>query len=378
MRTTLAALILAGLAHAAPLSSQSAGETLRDELPELAGLFDAFDVTQATMYDRLLAITESSDSAAGRAALRESLMRAMSMSMAEMMAEMHQMMDMDMGMMPGPFGMLETNAAAELRALIQTEASPEEARTSLPGSAVLTARAAAVIAHGREFQARLFDIYADGGIMDKQAAVDEAVEEYLSDPNSVAAEAKNPALMYGHPFAGAMRTGHPQISGLFWASQWLQLASLEPLMSGSDVSAGMNTTIARYEAKVAGMGDMSPVPTEIPMVPAIAPLLLNRHPEAAWIIDNVNSLELVIADLLVHPDVEDRAGSIDAVAAEFTDKGSNILVGSMGYRDYLLSALRTGIYNQGGPALGQLARSERNRSRMEMEMGGHVSLPGMN
>ena len=380
MRTALAALTLVGLAHAAPLSAQSAGETLRDEFPELAGLFDAFDVTQATMYDRLLAITESSDSAAGRAELRESLMRAMSMSMAEMMAEMNQMMNMDMGMgmMAGPFGMLATNAAEELRALIQTTPSPEEARTSLPGSEALTERAGAVIAHGREFQARLFDIYADGGIMDKQAAVDEAVEDYLSDPNSVAAEAKNPVLMYGHPFAGAMRTGHPQISGLFWASQWLQLASLEPLMSGVDVSAGMNTTIERYEAKVAGMGDMSPVPTEIPMVPAIAPLLLNRHPEAAWIIDNVNTLELVIADLLVHPDVEDRAGSIDAVAAEFTDKGSNILMGSMGYRDYLLSALRTGIYNQGGPALGQLARSERNRSRMEMEMGGHVSLPGMN
>ncbi len=376
MRTALAALILVGLGHAAPLSAQSAGETLRDEFPELAGLFDAFDVTQAAMYDRLLAITESSDSAAGRAELRESLMRAMSMSMAEMMAEMNQMMDM--GMMAGPFGMLETNAAQELRALIQTEPSPEEARTSLPGSEALTERAAAVIAHGREFQARLFDIYADGGIMDKQAAVDEAVEEYLSDPNSVAAEAKNPVLMYGHPFAGAMRTGHPQISGLFWASQWLQLASLEPLMSGGDVPAGLNTAIERYEAKVTGMGDMSPVPTEIPMVPAIAPLLLNRHPEAAWIIDNVNILELVIADLLVHPDVEDRAGSIDAIAAEFTDKGSNILMGSMGYRDYLLSALRTGIYNQGGPALGQLARSERNRSRMEMEMGGHVSLPGMN
>ena len=86
----------------------------------------------------------------------------------------------------------------------------------------------------------------------------------------------------------------------------------------------------------------------------------------------------MVADLLVHPDVEDRRSSIDAVTAEFTDKESNLLEGSMGYRDYLLSALRTGIYNQGGPALGQLARSERNRSRMEMEMGGHVSLPGMN
>ena len=88
-------------------------------------------------------------------------------------------------------------------------------------------------------------------------------------------------------------------------------------------------------------------------------------------------LEVVIADLLVHPDVTDREGSIDAVVEVFTDRESNIMTG-LGYRDYLLSALRTGIYNQGGPALGELAGSERNRSRMEMEMGGHIVLPGMN
>jgi hypothetical protein len=380
MHTPVAALVLLGLAYTAPLSAQSAGEALRDEFPELATLFDAFDVTQAAMYDRLLEITESPESAAGRDALRDALMRAMNMSMSEMMAEMHQaeMMDMDIDMAAGPFGMLETDAAEELRSLSQMESSPDNARTSLSRSDALTERAADVIAHGREFQARVFDIYADGGIMDKEAAVYEAVEAYLADPASVAAEPKNPALMYGHPFAGAMRTGYPQITGIFWASQWLQLASLEPLMSGAAASPGVGTTIERYEAKVSGMGEMSPVPTEIPMVPAISPLLLNRHPEAAWIIDNVNSLELVIADLLVHPDVEDRTASIDAVTDAYTDKESSILVGSMAYRDYLLSALRTGIYNQGGPALGQLARSERNRSRMEMEMGGHVSLPGMN
>lgn len=378
VRTTLALLLLAGLAHAAPLSAQSAGEALRDGHPELAGLFDAADVTQAEMYDRLLAITESAESAVGRNALRELLIRSMTMSMAEMMAEMQQMGGMGMGMMPGPFGDLETEAAGDLRTLIQGEPSPDQARGSLSGGGALTASAAAVIANGRAFQAQLYDIYADAGIADKQAAVDDAVDAYLSDPNSVAAGPKSPILMYGHPFAGAMKSGYPQISGLFWASQWLQLAALEPLMSGADTAAGLGTVVERYEAKVAGMADASPVPTEIPMVPAIAPLLLSRHPEAAWIIDNLNILELVVADLLVHPDVEDRTSSIDAVTAEFTDKESNLLEGSMGYRDYLLSALRTGIYNQGGPALGQLVRSERNRSRMEMEMGGHVSLPGMN
>lgn len=377
-RFTFAALIILGTTHA-QLSAQSAGDELRGAFPELAGLLDAFDVTQAAMYDQLLAITRSSESTDGQDALRESLGRAANMSMAEMMGQMHQAEMMDMAMASGPFGMLETDAMDVLRGLIQANYSPDEAGSSLSGSEALTERATAVLQRGREFEARIYDIYADEGNADKQAALDGAIEEYLSDTrNSVAAEPKDPALMYRHPFAGAMRTGFPQISGLYWASQWLQLASLEPLMTGTDVSAGMDIAIERYRSKISGMGGMSPVPTEIPMVPAISPLLLNRHPEAAWIIDNLNMLELVIADLLVHPDVADRSASIDAATASFTDRSSNILVGPMAYRDYLLSALRTGIYNQGGPALGQLARSERNRSRMEMEMGGHVSLPGMN
>ena len=36
--------------------------------------------------------------------------------------------------------------------------------------------------------------------------------------------------------------------------------------------------------------------------------------------------------------------------------------------DYLLNALRGGIFNQGGPAIGELSRSERNRTRDAMNM----------
>ena len=235
-----------------------------------------------------------------------------------------------------------------------------------------------MIERGRQFEARIFDTYADAGISDKFEAVNSAVDTYLSDSQlSVAAEPKSPALMYGHPYASAFRTGYPELSGLVWASQWLQLASLEPLMlggRGSAVEDGIGTTIDRFHSKLEGMQGMTMLPTEIPMVPAISPLLLNRHREAAIIIDNLNLLETVIADLLVHPDVQNRSQSIDAVVNEFADRESNLADS----RDYLLSALRTGIFNQGGPALGELARSERNRSRMQMEMGGHVSLPGMN
>ena len=377
LRIALCTLACLGFIRSPTLRAQSSGNQLRGEFPELVALFDAFDVTQGAMYDRLLQITESGESGDAQNELREALTMRASMSMSEMMqVGPGDVTDMDRRM--GPFGRLETEAMSELYGMIQGRHSPREIRAAFSTSGALTERAARVLQRGREFEARIFDIYVDNGITDKFVTVNEAIENYVSDLQaSVAPHPKDPRLMYGHPFAGAFKAGYPRVSGLYWASQWLKLASFEPLMVGSEVASGVSTTIDRFEGKLGDTGGMTTAPSEIPMVPGIAPLLLHRHPEAAWIIDNLNVLEVVIADLLVHPDVTDRDGSIDAVVEVFTDRESNIMTG-LGYRDYLLSALRTGIYNQGGPALGELAGSERNRSRMEMEMGGHIVLPGMN
>ena len=377
LRIALFTWVLLGFIPLPALWAQSSATPLRSEFPELVALFDAFDVTQGAMYDRLLQITESRESREGRNELRGTLMMLANMSMGEMMRMgSSDMTDMDRRM--GPFGRLETEAMSDLSGMIQRQHSRAEIRTAFSSSGALTERAARVLQRGREFEARIFDIYSDDGITDKFAAVNEAIGEYVSDAqNSVAPQPKDPRLMYGHSFAGAFKAGYPRVSGLYWASQWLKLTSLEPLMMGSEVASRVDTTIERFEGKLGDTGGITRLPSEIPMVPGISPLLLHRHPEAAWIIDNLNVMEVVIADLLVHPDVTDRDGSIDAVVAEFTDRDTNIMTG-LGYRDYLLSALRTGIYNQGGPALGELATSERNRSRMEMEMGGHVALPGMN
>ena len=376
LRAALSISALLGALGATQVAAQSPGDGLRADFPELAGLFDAFDVTQGAMYEQLVEIGQSGDAGDAEDRLRQALMMQANMTMAQMM-QMGPAAAMP-GMMMGPFGELETGAMSVLTEVIGGTHAPADARDAFSSSAPLTQQAASVLRRGREFEARIFDIYVDVSISDKSEAINGAVDDYLSDArSSVAPQAKDPALMYGHPFAAAFRTGYPRVSGLYWASQWLQLASLEPLMSGGggdSVEDDVDTTIERFEAKLAGMGGMSMLPSEIPMVPAISPLLLSRHPQAAWIIDNLNVLEVVIADLLAHPDVEDRAGSIDAMVTEFMNRGSNLAVD----RDYLLSALRTGIFNQGGPALGELARSERNRTRAEMEMGGHVVLPGMN
>ncbi len=374
IRVALSTSMLLAVFGATGICAQTPGDQLRSEFPELGALFNAFDVAQAAMFESVAEIGVSSQAASAREQLRQRLAQMSNMTMPEMMQMQAGGMP-GMDMMVGPFGELEAEVASELRQLIEETHSVAEARGAFSNSAPLTPRAATVLARGREFEDRIFDIYADAAVSDKYAAVNAAVDEYLSDGrDAVPAAAKSPALVFGHRFAAAFSTGYPELSGVIWAGQWLQLASLEPLMlGGSSVRAGVDTTLERFRSKMVEMPGMSMLPSEMPMVPAISPLLYSRHSEAASIIDNLNMLETVIADLLVHPDVQDRAGSIDAVVDEFTNGQTNMADD----REYLLAALRGGIFNQGGPALGELARSERNRSRMEMEMG-HIMMPGMN
>ena len=122
----------------------------------------------------------------------------------------------------------------------------------------------------------------------------------------------------------------------------------------------------RFENKIGSAGGMSmyPAPTELPMAAAIAPDLYSQSPEATIILDNLNVLETLVADIMSYPNLDNRAELIDAAVARFTDnEADNVLP-----EEYLLFALRGGIYNQGGPAVGELSQSERNRSREAMNM----------
>ena len=100
------------------------------------------------------------------------------------------------------------------------------------------------------------------------------------------------------------------------------------------------------------------------MAPAIAPTLLTLNAETAIVLDNLRMFETVLADILTYPNLDDKPALVDSLVDEFTNHGENFDPTI----DYLISALRGGIYNQGGPAIGELSQSERNRSRMEMGM----------
>jgi len=205
----------------------------------------------------------------------------------------------------------------------------------------------------------------------KRAAVDAAIQAYQTEDSrhAVSLAPKDAALYLEHEYANGLKTAFPRLSGLLWANQWLQLASLEAIIIGQvdpQFAGNVDVTLERYWNKVGSDTGMTmfPAPSEMPSAPAISPQLYSQAPDAAVIIDNLNMLEAAIADIVAYPNLDGRDAAIEAVVAEFTDVDSNVAM----EMDYLLSALRGGIFNQGGPAIGELGRSERNRSRSAMDM----------
>ena len=355
-------ILISSYAH-----SQSGG--LIDEYPELANLYNAFDVTQAGIYDAIAAIGLDPASQDGRMELKMHL---------DMMAEMDHgghgghgggmVMDMD-----GHFGQLETDARIELGETVRGMHSDSQSQEAFANSSVLTALASGVLAQGRSFERAVWDIFADDStsIYQKQMAIDEAVQDYQSsNPRlAVSLSPKTADLYLDHIYADAFRMGYPKLSGLLYSNQWLQLASLEAIIIGQvDPQFGgqVPLTLERYWNKVGSDTGMTmfPAPTEMPSAPAISPQLYSQAPQASIIIDNLNMLESALADVIAYPNLQDRASVIDQLVAQYTSDDM-YLADTM---DYLLNALRGGIFNQGGPAIGDLSRSERNRSRDAMSM----------
>ena len=360
-------LMLTGLLLAN--TAQAAGPLTLQRFPRLAEYLSAFDATEAAVFEELVIIREQPDAASGLEQLLETLANLSDP------AAVHSFGPDGHLSMVGPLRIFETRATPGLVAMIRARHDSSAAAQALTRSELFTPEAVAVLRRGREFEAQLYEILLDDRLADKRGAVSQAVQTYLADDAlSVASAAKDFKLMTEHPYANAFRAGFPQLCGVLWSTRWLQLAVLEPLVSNEDAAvkeAGVNTTMERLQDKLIQYHGMMGLPSEMPTVPVVSPLMYNRHPEAARILDNLSMLEIVLADILSHPQISERRVAMQETLDKFTDK-SAFLVSE---RDYLLYSLRGGIYNQGGPALGGMDQSERNRSRDEQEHTGHVPMP---
>ena len=344
------------------------GTLLEREYPELQQLLLAHDVVQARVYEEISITNASSTAAIGQRVLLDTLLE------LEDSKTSHYHSAGDHSAMLGPHRVFESRAIPGLLGVIRTQHDADQVRTALADVGNLPPLAVETLQNGRQFVEQLIEIYIDPALTDKKAAVDLAVANYLQDDlHSIAPRPKSDELLSEHPWAYAFKAGFPQLSGLTWASQWLKIGMLEIVITEPDVAA-RNQDIAYllelYQDKLARLhGSLVSLPSDIPTSPVIAPTFIERHPDAAYIVDNLELLKVVIGDILAHPEVEDRWQEIELAVQNYTDKSSNF----SGERDYLYYTLRGGIYNAGGPARGGLNRPDRNWSRERSE-NPHISI----
>ena len=367
---TKRAVSMAAVGLVCAMSTAHAGN-LENEYPELSRLYNAFDVAQAQLFDLMVEINADSSTKIAQDRLAIALDTMANMTIGDMIDAGLNYGDAQI-VMDSPYAALETQARIKLAQHVSRVHSLEDATSAFANSPALTPMAAAVIGRGRALEREIYDIFSDqrSTIVAKRAQVDQAVERYLSvDKLAVASEPKMVALYLSGDYANGLKAAYPKFSALMWSNQWLQLASLEAIVLGQvdpQFANEIDTTLERYRNKLGSETGMTmfPAPTEMPTVPAIAPSLYSQSPAAAVIIDNLNMLEVAVANIIAYPNLMNRAQAVDDAVRAYTDKEYGIAV----TEDYLLSALRGGIFNQGGPAIGALDQSERNRSRIGMDM----------
>lgn len=341
---------------------------LAREYPELQQLLLAHDIVQARVYEEISITNASSTAAIGQSLLLDTLAELKESKSS------HYHSAGDHSAMLGPHRVFESRAIPGLLAVIRKNHNADQVSTALADGGNLPPLAVETLQKGRQFVEQIIEIYINPAFEDKRAAVALAVENYLQDDlHSIALKPKSDDLLSDHPWAYAFNAGFPQFSGLTWASQWLKIGMLELVVTESDVAL-RNEDIAYllelYMEKITRLhGSLVSLPSDIPTSPVIAPTFLQLHPDAAYIIDNLELLKVVIGDILAHPEVEDRWQEIELAVQNYTDKTNNF----SDETDYLYYTLRGGIYNAGGPARGGLNRPDRNWSRERSE-NPHISI----
>lgn len=369
----LARLIVLGMASFACIVSAIAADSsmLAKKYPQLQQLLLAHDVLQARAYEEIVLTNETPSASIGQRMLLDKL------DELEEAAISHYHSAGNHLSLLGPHRVFESRVTPGLLGVVYEEHDADQVRPLLAQIGDLPPVALETLQRGREFVEQLIEIHLNPAFENKEVAVAQAVQSYLSDDaHSVASRPKSDTLLSDHPYAYAYPVGFPQFSGLTWASQWLKIAMLEIVISATS-EAQLEEDVERLEKLyneklIRQHSGFVQLPSDIPTSPVIAPTFYEKYPDAAYILDNLESLKVVIGDVLAYPQLEDRPQKITEVVAAYTSKTENISDDDM---KYLMYVLRGGIYNAGGPARGGLTWSDRNWSREQSE-NPHVSISG--
>jgi hypothetical protein len=251
------------------------------------------------------------------------------------------------------------------------------------GYAALGPRAAEIIRRTHAFHREVLAIFAAVDASNRTRALDAAVDRYLSRRDLALPDVpKDMTILYDHPYTSFVdedftprrKLTYPSLTGFVWASHWFQLAAEEPLELLADSRErleGMKVVTERFQRKLSSGKPPDAFPTELPLAPCISPGLVSAHLRAAAIIDNLNMMHDVLADVLTHPKVGDVRAAIDEVIVQFTDPRYRIVE----VDDWITMALRHSIFQQGGPALGTMTANERNNSGHSQHGRGARAMP---
>jgi hypothetical protein len=196
-----------------------------------------------------------------------------------------------------------------------------------------------------------YDILADPRVADKDAAMEELLEYYLSTPLAFTDVPKGMAIMDDQHFSQEFRQAYPRFNGLIWAYHWLQVAAYEPLLvydTEEEQQAAMQALLARFWQMLEDPPHA--LPSEMPMTAAIAPEFTARYPRFAAIFDNLHMMHDVISDVLVSERVTDKRAEIYRQADLFRDPAAM----AVSHEEWIAMARAHGLDAQGGPAVGIL------------------------
>lgn len=363
--STLGTAVLMGFASGAAADTAH----LAQRYPQVQQLLLAHDVLQARAFEEIVLTNGSPGAAIGQQRLLDKLNE-----LEEAKTSHYHSAGNHLSLL-GPHRAFESRVTPGLLGVVYETHNAEGVQPLLADIGTLPPVALETLGRGREFVEQLIEIHLNPDITDRKAAVADAVQRYLSDAaHSVASRPKSDALLSDHPYAYAYAVGFPQFSGLTWASQWMKIAMLEIVVSATSpeqLDADIERLVALYHEKLIRQhSGFVQLPSDIPTSPVIAPTFYERYPDAAYILDNLEALKVVIGDVLAYPTLDNREQEIEKVVAAYTDKTASLAPDDL---QYLLFVLRGGIYNAGGPARGGLTWPDRNWSREQSE-NPHISI----
>ncbi|MGH7274613.1 MAG: hypothetical protein ACREIQ_09180, partial [Nitrospiria bacterium] len=155
---------------------------------------------------------------------------------------------------------------------------------------------------------QVYDILSDDQVKDKDKAIREALNYYLTEPDRVfPTRLKSMNLMENQAFSGYWKKRYPKFNGAIWAYHWLQLVANEALLEPDPRIRRTKMELGVSEFKQM-FRDPSRLPRHMPIALEVSPTFAKRFPEVAATFDNLHTFHDIYMDVLTNPLVGDKRG----------------------------------------------------------------------